>query len=170
MLLRKHPDEICGIPVDTNFLFWMNIGVTLIDRDFTDLEKIDIVIDSVFDEPPQDEQQLYEWYTGIMDFYSCGQEDRGLPPAKELVLHWEIDSDTIWADFWCWHRIDLDKEDMHWWKFYALFKALPPDSQIKSLMRIRSEDLSDYSGKGKDRRTKEEQKIAAAVYAPVREE
>lgn len=41
-----------------------------------------------------------------------------------------------------WLGIDLDRTDMHWWEFMALFGALPPDSRIKQTMSTRAIDLS----------------------------
>lgn len=61
--------------------------------------------------------------------------------------------------------MDLDNTRMDWWKFKSMFNSLPPDSAIKTLMRIRGEDLNDYTGKGQEKlfRSKTEQKRAAAI-------
>lgn len=163
MLLQKPPTKICGIEIDTDFKKWLRVGRVLQARELHDLEKPDIILTNVFGNMDGDPLALFE---GVVDFYNCGHEDRGLPPPKEIPYHWERDSATIWADFFIYVRMDLDKETMHWWRFRALFDSLPPESGIKTLMRIRAEDPADYHGKGleKERAKMWERKRAAAVW------
>ena len=54
----------------------------------------------------------------------------------------------IYAAFLSEYGIDLqDVEDLHWWKFSALFDALPDDTKIKQVMRIRGMDTSGLKKK-----------------------
>lgn len=165
MLLKKHPTEILGREINTDFLTWMGIGVIIDNPDMMLTEKMDSILVPLFGECPYDPQVALEWYAAVVLFYTCEAEDRGLTPPDEQLLDWEYDSDTIWADFKHWYGIDLDETRMHWWKFKALFNSLSPDSAIKGKMAIRGEDLNDYTGKGQEklRRRKEEQKRAAAI-------
>ena len=46
------------------------------------------------------------------------------------------------------YRIDLqDIEDLHWWKFKAMFKSLKEDNEIVKIMGYRSVDLSKIKDK-----------------------
>lgn len=170
MLLKKHPIEILGHNVDTDFKKWLKIGSILSSRSLHDHEKIQICLINIFgDIEYSNEDEALEYFDALIKFYSLEQEDRGLDKPKELLLDWEYDSDTVWSDFLIYAQIDLECATMHWWKFRALFDSLPSESHIKRLMAARSEDISDYSGKGRDRERHmvRQRKLSAAIYPDI---
>lgn len=95
-----------------------------------------------------------------------GKGKSGAAIPKERILDWKIDSPTIWADFKIYAGIDLDKENMHWWEFMALFKSLPENAAIRDKMSIRGLDLS----KIKDPQTREEYRIRKIAVALDRQD
>ena len=74
----------------------------------------------------------------LMDFLSLGEtsEEKG-----EKVFDFKIDSGRIFASFMQAYKIDLTKENPHWWVFMELFKALPDDTIIRKIIDIRTKKI-----------------------------
>lgn len=77
-------------------------------------------------------------------FYRGGEE---LPEQAEKTekkprsYSFEVDAETIFADFWRYYNIDLSSEALHWWTFRALLAGLPDDSGYKERVYYRTCDL-----------------------------
>lgn len=89
----------------------------------------------------------------ILWFYRCGK-DVGLSKGKGngksdvQIYNFEYDDDYIYAAFMDQYGIDLqDIENLHWWKFKAMFKSLKEDNEIVKIMGYRSMDLSKIKDK-----------------------
>lgn len=77
-------------------------------------------------------------------FYRCGKETgsgghgSGSGRAKQ-IYSFEYDDDYIYAAFLEQYGIDLqDIEELHWWKFRALFRGLSEDTEFVKIMGYRS--------------------------------
>lgn len=76
-------------------------------------------------------------------FYRCGEE---MPEKKEETAKgprsysFEVDADTIFADFWRYYNIDLSSDLLHWWTFRALLAGLPEKSGYKQRVYYRTCD------------------------------
>ena len=86
-------------------------------------------------------------------FFYCGkdrkkQKEERNQTAKDfrknkVLYSFEKDADLIYAAFLSEYGIDLqDIEDMHWWKFSALFDGLADDQKIRQVMHIRGMNTS----------------------------
>ena len=63
--------------------------------------------------------------------------------AWQQVYSFQYDDDYIYAAFLEQYGIDLqDVEDLHWWKFRALFKGLREDTEIVKIMGYRSIEIT----------------------------
>ena len=77
-------------------------------------------------------------------FYRCGEE---IPEKEDKAkkgtrsYSFEVDADTIFADFWHYYNVDLSNEALHWWTFRALLAGLPDDSGYKQRVYYRTCDL-----------------------------
>lgn len=77
-------------------------------------------------------------------FYRCGEE---IPEKSEKATKkprsysFEVDAETIFADFWHYYNIDLSNESLHWWTFRALLAGLPDDSGYKLRVYYRTCDI-----------------------------
>lgn len=161
MLLQQPPVKILNQQVPTSFLWWMkNVGRVLDSKLFY-AEKVEVILLNVFGSLPP-EEQIEKALLAVMDFYACGeaQSDNEKPP--ERLLDWEQDSARIWADFRLYAGIDLDKANLHWWEFRALFNSLPPESQIMHAISVRAIDLSQIEDP-RQRAAYERQKRAFAL-------
>ena len=77
-------------------------------------------------------------------FYRCGED---VPEKKEgeaqkpRSYSFDVDAETIFADFWRFYNIDLARESLHWWAFRALLAGLPEESGYKQRVYYRTCDL-----------------------------
>lgn len=64
--------------------------------------------------------------------------------SKEILFDYEIDGAHIYAAFMSQYGIDLiDIEELHWYKFLALFKGLKDDEIISKIMAYRGYEKRD---------------------------
>lgn len=128
---------------------------------------------------------------GMMWFYSCGkvngqqEEQREKKQKKEdkrfgrRIYDFDIDAPLIYAAFRSQYGIDLQDDDLHWWKFSALFSGLNESEQIVKVMGYRAVNVSSIKNKDErqrmaklqsmyalpDHRTNEEKaKLAGAIF------
>ena len=117
-------------PIITDFREWIRFTDMLRDDGIEMHEKILLLANWITQPPETISQELVE---AVFAFYradelnyvpeTSGQQDSvKRPPAFD----WKIDAQYIIGDFLCYYGIDLINTDyMHWWKFRALFAALP---------------------------------------------
>lgn len=86
----------------------------------------------------------------LLWFYKCGKADNpqkqkiNARKSKTRVYSFEYDDDYIYAAFMTQYGIDLqDIEDLHWWKFRAMFNSLTNQCEFVKIMEYRSIDLKD---------------------------
>lgn len=76
----------------------------------------------------------------LLWFYRCGEDEQ--PGTGEGPFYcFEQDHDLIYAAFLERYRIDLNVDDLHWWRFRALFNGLH-DTRFTEIIQIRG-----YKGK-----------------------
>ncbi|MFL8712803.1 bacteriophage Gp15 family protein [Clostridioides sp. GD02377] len=88
----------------------------------------------------------------IIWFYSCGKEESNIADdsqggtrgsSKSQIYSYDFDDEYIYSAFLEQYRIDLqDVENLHWWKFKALFKSLKDDTEIVKIMGYRAMDIN----------------------------
>lgn len=75
-------------------------------------------------------------------FYSCGRKNERKSKTSEnhsRCYDFEYDDDYIFAAFMQQYGIDLEQtNDLHWWKFSAMFRALPESCEIVKIMGYRT--------------------------------
>lgn len=94
-----------------------------------------------------------ELWQGVIDFYLAGEQAAEPAAAKPAsrpdtgpAFDYRCDVPYIVAAFQQAYGIDLTTEKMHWFRFRALFAALPEDTLMAKIMGWRSADLADYEG------------------------
>lgn len=91
-----------------------------------------------------------EFYTsligGILRFAGCGLWDRTDGNSSggrgERAFDFVQDGDLIYASFMEAYGVDLTVSDMHWWKFMALLRNLPPECGFMRVVQLRQCDTS----------------------------
>lgn len=93
-----------------------------------------------------------ELWQGVIEFYLAGEqaaESAAKPdsrPDTGPAFDYRCDAPYIVAAFQQAYGIDLTCEKLHWFRFRALFAALPEDTLMAKIMGWRSADLADYEG------------------------
>lgn len=99
-------------------------------------------------------QACMDAYQHIIEFYIAG-EQAAEPTAgaaasgtdKGPAFDYRCDAPYIVAAFQQAYGIDLTREKLHWFRFRALFAALPEETLMAKIMSWRTMDLDDYDGK-----------------------
>lgn len=83
-------------------------------------------------------------------FFSCGREERKKVFPRRIAginnkqpFDFQKDADVIYAGFMQQYGIDLQTEDMHWWKFMILLENLGSDTRLQKLMEYRTIDTTN---------------------------
>lgn len=102
---------------------------------------------------PEIPQNMTEAVDKMIWFYRCGKETgngghgSGSGRAKQ-IYSFEHDDDYIYAAFLEQYGIDLqDVEELHWWKFRALFRGLSEDTEFVKIMGYRSVKITSKMSK-----------------------
>lgn len=74
-------------------------------------------------------------------FYECGKENIDKKKSKKSgsgkkIYDYNYDADYIYAAFFEQYHIDLAEQELHWWKFSALFSALSEDCMISKIINV----------------------------------
>jgi len=90
-------------------------------------------------------------------FYSRGnieEDNKKVKQGKRIfkrnnkrAYDFETDSDLIFTAFMSQYNINLNKENLHWWEFMALFNSLKDDNEIVKIMNYRTIDLTSIEDK-----------------------
>ena len=103
---------------------------------------------------PDDLQEKYSW---LIEFYRAGEQaaeptagTSASGPDKGPAFDYRCDAPYIVAAFQQAYGIDLTREKLHWFRFRALFAALPEDTLMAKIMSWRTMDLSEYEGSMRD--------------------
>ena len=82
-------------------------------------------------------------------FFSCGREKKKKSFPRKIAginnkqpFDFEEDADLIYAGFLQQYGIDLQEEDMHWWKFMILLENLGADTRLNRIMEYRTVDTA----------------------------
>lgn len=76
-------------------------------------------------------------------FLSCGKETNNIKDVKK-DMDFDYDKEFIYASFISDYKIDLEIENMHFWKFCSLISGLTEDSILNRVRDLRNTNLSDY--------------------------
>lgn len=145
-----YPDELPRVFTDaqgreydfhSDFREWMRLETLLTDTDIPDDIRGRLMYDLIFPakKPPFDEALRF-----IIHFHECGRKPRGKSSkgTGKLCYSYEYDSDLIYAAFMQAYHIDLyDIPYLHWWKFRAMFLALPEETKLRKVMGWRETDI-----------------------------
>lgn len=101
----------------------------------------------------------------ILWFYKCGMDEEtsfknsessnSEDTKKNNIYSFEYDASYIYSAFLNQYGIDLqDIENLHWWKFRAMFESLNEDNLFVKIMDYRKIDLSKIEDKDEKERYK----------------
>lgn len=126
-------------PINTDFRVSILFEELMQDKEVPLEEKFDLAINLYYKHKPHDKAQAVD---RLLWFYRCGKEfeqKSGNSKADyKAIYSYEYDDEYIYSAFLQQYNIDLqDVEELHWWKFKALFKSLK-DCKIVEIMGYRA--------------------------------
>lgn len=138
-------------PVHTSFKNWIRISEIVNDRALSEEKKMAKTLSLCYkDELPPN---LISAFLGMMTFLNRGADFCAPLCEKETpIFSFLQDADIIYSAFYSKYGIDLLKDEMHWFKFSALFSSLATDNAFGAVVNIRSLDeskIKDMSQKRK---------------------
>lgn len=146
MSLYQAPPEAIAVngweyPIDTDFRVWMEFQ-SILTCDGQEREKAECLarfMDRLGLVPSQ------KALDAMLTFYTAESKEKNVADHKvrPMAFDFQQDSEYIYAAFMGAYKIDLTRENMHWWTFKALFKALPDDCELCKIMRYRTIQLKD---------------------------
>ena len=141
ILIDELPDavEIDGVeyPLNTDFQTGILCILDFESRDLTEDEKAILLLKRLYKgDIPSDVNEAVR--LGIK-FLDGGKESEGENPFADhhRLYSFEKDSALIYAAFQQTHGIDLQKVDLHWWQFLALFQDLGAETAFSSVVNLR---------------------------------
>lgn len=159
--------------VITDFQSWIRFFELAENRDITDDLKIDLAMKLFKNEVPTDRSAAF---CSLRDFAACrdipraGKQISEAPEengTKKPCLSWLYDAPFVIGAFKSVYDIDLmESNDLHWYKFFALFMALPDDTPIKQRMSLRQMKTGEIKDKERRKQIKVAQR-AIAIPCPV---
>lgn len=149
LLTQQLPDtvEINGMEfkIETDFRASLRILLAFEDPELSTQEKYSILISNYFgSEWPDDINRAVELG---MKFLNAGEEVKEPDEDPLRLFSFDHDGNYIYAAFQQTHRIDLQKDNVHWWKFLALFMDLGQDTAFCQLVAFRKRCLTGTATK-----------------------
>ena len=142
ILLDDLPEavEVNGVEYAVNFDFRTGLACILDmeSSELTDEEKCILLLRRIYGETiPDDVEVALKLAVKFLDGGKEPPEDEN-PFADNIRLYsFEKDSALIYAAFQQTHGIDLQKVDLHWWQFLALFQDLGADTAFCNMINLR---------------------------------
>jgi len=143
--------EIEGIEykINSDFRNSMLFELMMSDNMLDDNQKIEQALKLYYPNIPQNIDLAVDQ---LLWFYRCGKDvvkSSGSGKGKSTQIYdFNFDDDYIYSAFLDQYNIDLqDIENLHWWKFKAMFKSLREDNEIVKIMGYRSMDLNKIKDK-----------------------
>ncbi len=119
--------------INSDFRTCLRIILAFEDPELAMIEKQIILLDNLYKERPENIKEAFE--KGIR-FLNGGEKDRETESNMRLYS-FDKDANYIMAAFQQTHGIDLEKAEMHWWKFLALFMDLGSETTFSSIVGLR---------------------------------
>ena len=157
-LLTAHlPDSWHGRRIDPDFRHMVRLSNAYshgkLEKDPTEALRIM----KRFYREPVPHEQTPDAYSQMVDFYRAGEQaaagaasEPNSGPEKPPAFDYQCDAGYIVAAFQQAYGIDLTREKVHWFRFRALFAALPEDTLMAKIMSWRTMDLTEYEGSMRD--------------------
>lgn len=147
--------------INYDFRYGLLFEELMNDMTISDSEKFTLAVKLYLEN--QYVENYEEAITQIFNFYLCGATPRKPKKKKREnpVFSYEEDAGLIFAAFKEVYNIDLVEDKIHWWKFRALFDALPDTCQFRKVVGYRAIEIRNDMSNSEKKFYKEMKKIYA---------
>lgn len=124
-----------GYEIDTDFRTALRIILAFEDSELSAAEKQYLLVDNLYLDKPDDMQSAIREGIKFLDGGGDDEEDSG--SGSPRLYSFSRDANMIYSAFQQTHGIDLQKAQLHWWQFLALFMDLGSETLFCSLVGLR---------------------------------
>lgn len=146
MLLDVLPTTVVidGVQYDLNsdFRYSVMFEMLMFDDEVSDTDKLQKALKLYYgNRIPKNIEQAVD---KLMWFYRCGKEEPQKPKrrkrSRSVDRYYDFDYDAayIYTAFLQQFGVDLQDEQLHWWKFKAMFQSLSDTTEFVKIMGYRS--------------------------------
>lgn len=144
VMLDSFPDEWQGYKLNTDFRIGIMIALATSDNSLSDEEKSIVVLNLLFeDDYPESTQEIGECIEWFMNGWAT---DHFKKSGGVEVMNFDADQGRIYSAFLMQYKIDLNIEDMHFWKFMLLLTNLE-ECTFTRVIDIRAKKLDSKMNK-----------------------
>lgn len=144
MLCNKVPESLniseTDYEINTDFRVWIRFEERLsgnAEITMSDIKKLIFKSETPSSELDEETTEQILW------FYRCGKpEKKGGSAKSKEVFSYDYDDGYICAAFMEQYHIDLNAEDLHWWKFHALMLSLSDSTEFVKIMGYRAIEIN----------------------------
>lgn len=135
----------CGVYfINSGFKIMLEIERILYHTNYSDIEKQARSLKLFYPVVPEEgltlPKNLNEAFVALIDFRNQKNKRKYnyIEKNEPSTLCYELDSDAIYADFLREYHIDLNENNIHWYKFLALLSNLSSGSSLNNIRGWRS--------------------------------
>lgn len=144
--------------INTDFKVALACFEALEDEEINDIARMNAVISLLLGKEKNETIQVPQFNSKdlnkvielLIKYLSCNDEKANTTNNKK-DMDFIQDKGYIYASFLSDYQINLEKTEMHWWKFCDLLKGLTDKCILSRIRDIRNTDLTEY----KDTKTRE---------------
>ena len=146
--------------IDTNFNVALKCFEILDDDEIDDYERVFAIIYLLFDFIPEDNDLLIKLFDKAKIYLQCGKTlEEQIKNKKDMDF--VQDRGLINCSFMSDYKIDLSKENIHFWQFIELIEGLTENCALNRVREIRNYDLSEEKDTKRRRRIEEAKRALA---------
>lgn len=157
ILLDDYPTEWNGYKLNTDFRIGVMMTLASSDKRLNEREKQRAIINLLFDgDCPLSLEECMECVGWFLNGWSYDHHKKG--GSSQAVMDFNIDQGRIYSAFLMQYHIDLNTEDMHFWKFMFLMSNLE-ECAFTRVIDIRDKTLDSKMSKEERKHYTEVKKI-----------
>ena len=128
--------------INTDFRVWLKFEMLLSDEvedsktTLFDIKKLIFMSELPPDRADEEATEQILW------FYRCGKPEQKGGKSSKKIFDYDYDDGYICAAFIEQYHIDLNKADLHWWKFHALMLSLSENTEFVKIMGYRAIEIN----------------------------
>ena len=145
--------------IDTDFRTALRCFDIIEDDEIDDYERAIAIIYLLFDFIPK-EEEVEKFLDKVKIYLQCGKTDEEEQQTKK-DMDFKQDYGLITSSFMSDYRMDLSKENLHFWHFITLLEGLTEKCSLNRVRELRTYDLSDEKDEKRKRKIQEMQKKVA---------
>lgn len=121
--------------INTDFRVWIDISKLLKNSHISTADKcLSLIMLGYCTKFPKDASQAI---SALLDFYLQGRTNTKKASYSEPLIDFKNDEGALYAAFLQQYRIDLYKENLHWWNFLDLLSCLGENTEMVKIIGYR---------------------------------